>query len=55
MIPDAAARKKRIDSIVKGLKWKDRIFSISAISGEGTQELCYALMQLIDEMKESKA
>lgn len=55
MLPDEATRKKRIDSIIKGLKWKDKVFAISAISAQGTQELCYALMQLIDEMKEPKA
>ncbi len=54
MIPDEKERKKRIDSIVKGLKWKDKVFEISAISGQGTQQLCYSLMQLIDELKESE-
>lgn len=55
MIPDEALRKKTIDAIIKGLKWKDKVFEISAIKAEGTQQLCYALMQLIDEMKESEA
>jgi len=55
MIPDEAEREERIKSIVKGLKWKEKVFSISAISAQGTQQLCYALMQLIDEMKESEA
>jgi GTP-binding protein len=55
MIPDATAREERIQSIVKGLEWTDRVFAISAISSQGTQQLSYALMQLIDEMKESEA
>lgn len=55
MIPDEEARKQRIDSIVAGLDWKDKVFAISAISAQGTQQLCYALMQLIDEMKETEA
>ena len=55
MLPDEKSREERIQAIVKGLKWKDKVFAISAISNQGTQQLCYALMQLIDEMKESEA
>jgi len=55
MLPDEEIRNERIQAIVKGLKWKDKVFAISAISGQGTQQLCYSLMQLIDEMKESEA
>lgn len=55
MLPDEEARQAAIKSIVDGLQWTGRVFSISAISGEGTQPLCYALMQLIDEMKETEA
>lgn len=55
MLPDEKEREEKIQSIIKGLEWKDKVFAISAIEGKGTQELCYALMQLIDEMKESEA
>lgn len=55
MIPDKVACEEQIASIIKGLNWKDKVFTISAISKQGTEELCYALMQLIDEMKEPKA
>ncbi|MBA2650429.1 MAG: GTPase ObgE [Legionella sp.] len=55
MIPDEALLQERIQAIVKGLDWKGKVFTISAIKKEGTQQLCFALMQLIDEMKESKA
>ncbi|BCA94200.1 GTPase Obg [Legionella antarctica] len=55
MLPDEKTREDRIQAIVKGLKWKDKVFAISAISGQGTQQLSYSLMQLIDEMKESEA
>lgn len=55
MLPDEASRQERIDAIINGLQWKDKFFAISAISGQGTQQLCYSLMQLIDEMKESEA
>ena len=53
MIPDAAAREARIQALISGLEWQGPVFAISAISNQGTQTLCYALMQLIDEMKES--
>lgn len=55
MLPDEAARQAAQKAITDGLQWHGPVFSISALSGEGTQALCYALMQLIDEMKETKA
>lgn len=55
LIPDEIERKKAVKAIVDGLHWKDKVFCISAISGEGTQQLSYALMQLIDEMREAEA
>ncbi|KTC65630.1 GTP-binding protein, GTP1/Obg family (plasmid) [Legionella adelaidensis] len=54
-IPDEGERKKAIEKIVKGLKWKDKVFPISAISGVGTKELCYSIMELLDEMKQTEA
>ncbi len=55
MLADESARNEVIAHLKKGLKWKDKIFPISAIAGQGTQQLCYELMQLIDEMKETEA
>lgn len=53
LIPESE-RETLIHSIVKGLDWteKDKVFPISAISSKGTQALCYALMQYIDELKQ---
>ena len=51
MLPDEDIREQTIKHIIDGLKWEGRVFKISAIRSEGTQQLCYALMQLIDEMK----
>ncbi|KTD23807.1 GTP-binding protein, GTP1/Obg family [Legionella lansingensis] len=48
-------REKTIQAIIDGLHWRGKVFPISAISGEGTQQLCHSLMQLIDEMKETEA
>lgn len=55
MLPDEQAREDITKTIVDGLNWQGRVFAISAISGMGTQQLCYSLMQLIDEMKEAEA
>lgn len=55
VFPDEEARKNAIDRLVSGLEWTGKVFAISAISGEGTQQLCYALMQLIDEMNNPEA
>ncbi len=52
MIPDETERQTTILSILKALKWKDKYFTISAIKREGTEALSYALMELIDKMKQ---
>jgi len=51
LLPDEAARQAMQAKIVKGLAWKDKVFSISAMSGAGCETLCYALMQWIDDMR----
>ncbi|KTD61579.1 Obg family GTPase CgtA [Legionella spiritensis] len=55
MLPGEEARQAAIQGIIDGLQWQGKVFAISAFTGEGTQPLCYALMQLIDEMKQSEA
>ncbi|MCA0403759.1 MAG: GTPase ObgE [Proteobacteria bacterium] len=55
LLADDKEREETMKKIVKGLKWKGRVFSISALSGTGTEELCFALMELIDELKQSEA
>ena len=52
MLPDAVDRDAVIQDIVQRLNWTDRVFAIAAIRAEGTQSLCYDLMQLIDDMKQ---
>ncbi len=47
-------RAQRIESIITRLKWHGPVFAISALKKEGTEELCFALMQLIDQLKETK-
>lgn len=53
MILDEQQRQESIDRIVQELAWQGPVYAISAIRGEGTQALCYALMALIDEMKQT--
>lgn len=48
-------RESFIQTILKQLEWTDRVFPISAITGEGTKPLCYAVMQLIDDMKQEQS
>ncbi|HAF87362.1 MAG: GTPase ObgE [Legionellaceae bacterium] len=55
LLTDEKARAAKIDEIVQGLAWQGPVFAISALSSEGTDALCYAIAQLIDKMKESKA
>ena len=50
LIPESE-REAMIQKIVQDLEWKDKVFPISAVTGMGTQALCYALMQLIGELK----
>ena len=55
MLPDEQARQQVIQHVIDGLHWEGKYFAISAIRSEGTQQLCYALMELIDEMKASES
>lgn len=40
--------ESRCQEIVKRLNWKGPVFKISAINKQGTQELCYKLMEYIE-------
>lgn len=51
LLPDDKTREAVKKAIVKGLKWKGPVYSISAVTGEGTQALCYALIDLIEELR----
>ena len=55
VLADEQERQAVTQQLIQGLNWQGKVFCISAISGEGTQQLCYSLMQLIDEMKETEA
>jgi len=42
-------RAALIKRLTKALKWKGRVFSITAISGEGCPDLCQAIMVSVEE------
>lgn len=44
-------REKACKEIVKKLKWKGRVFRISAINGSGTAEMCRDIMEYLEEQK----
>jgi len=44
-------RDQICDDLVKRLGWKGKVFKISAASKQGTQELCYKIMDYVDEQK----
>jgi GTP-binding protein len=48
---DQAERKKRAAAIVKKLRWTKPWFAISAINGEGTKELTYAVMEFLEDAR----
>lgn len=52
MLPDPKEQAACIQRIIDGLAWQGPVYPISAIRAEGTQTLCYDLMQLIDTMKQ---
>jgi len=52
MVKDSSERKKRIQKIVDTLAWEGPVYPVSAMTGEGTKELCYSLMDFIEEQQE---
>jgi GTP-binding protein len=48
LLPDDE-REKKCQAIIKKLKWKGPYYKISAISGDGTQELCQAIMTTLEK------
>ncbi|MEO7743912.1 MAG: Obg family GTPase CgtA [Usitatibacter sp.] len=52
---DPAEAKKRAASLVKKLRWKEPWFVISGIRAEGTKEVTYAVMALLEARKKAGA
>ena len=51
LLTDYEEINAKVSAVVKKLKWQEKHFCISAASGQGTKELCYELMQLVNEQK----
>ncbi|HET7922555.1 MAG TPA: GTPase ObgE [Gammaproteobacteria bacterium] len=47
----ASERDARCETIVKGLQWQGPVFRISGLAGDGTHELCQAIMQRLDQIR----
>ncbi|QTR45255.1 GTPase ObgE [Thiothrix litoralis] len=45
-------RASHCQAIIDGLGWTGQVFRISAATGEGTQDLCFHIMQYLDEHAE---
>lgn len=45
-----AERDSRCREITDGLQWRGAVFRISGLSGEGTRELCQAVMQRLEQI-----
>ncbi|MEJ2440872.1 MAG: Obg family GTPase CgtA [Gammaproteobacteria bacterium] len=48
-------RQLHCDNIVKALDWQGPVYTISAISKQGTQQLCYDIMDYIEIQREQQA
>ncbi len=46
-------REARCREIVEGLDWQGPVFRISAIRAEGTRELCYRIMEYLEQQAEA--
>jgi GTP-binding protein len=53
MIPEEE-RAKRIKSFIKAYGWKGPVFEISALTGEGCQQLCYAIQKDLDAKRQER-
>lgn len=48
-------REKVVRAFLRKLRWKGKVFSISALTGDGCQALVYAVMDHVDEQKRESA
>ncbi len=51
LIPDPALRKRRVDDLVRRLRWKGPVFSVAAINGEGCRDLCRHIGDYLEERR----
>jgi GTP-binding protein len=53
LLPPAEARS-RAAALVRKLRWKGPWFVVSAATGEGTREVCYKVMDFLDELRRAE-
>lgn len=53
LLPEAE-RQQRCDGILQRLNWQGPVYVLSAIKKQGTEELCYRIMEYIEARRESK-
>lgn len=44
-------REQVCDDLIKRLDWQGKVFRVSAVSKKGTQDLCFNIMDYVDEQK----
>lgn len=53
-LPDDESREQAIQALLDGLGWTGPYFTISALSRDGTQPLCHAIMDLINKLSDTE-
>jgi len=51
LIPDPAERAARIADVVKRLRWKGPVFTVSAIKGDGCRDLCRTIGDYLESVR----
>lgn len=54
MVPEEE-REAKVKAVVDALDWDGPLYEISAISGEGTEQICHDLMYHLEELKAAEA
>ena len=49
LIADPIERKRRVDDLVRRLRWKGPVFPVAAISGEGCRDLCRHIGEYLEK------
>ncbi len=47
-------RDRRVKAFVKKFAWKGPVHVVSALNGEGTRELCFAIMEFLESARDGK-
>ena len=51
LIPDENVRDRRVEDVVRRLRWKGPVFTISAMSGAGCRDLCRVIGEYLGERR----